>query len=1152
MNNKSNNRLIAGRLNLFIVMVFLCLSCADKKEKDFYDEGLAYYKQMNYEQAIIQFNKAIELDPLFEDAYQRLRHVYMEQNKTEQGLIQFNKLENEYPDISYPVYYQGLLLKESARYEEALKYCHKAIRLKPKIAAAWKMLVLIHDQAGSVEKAENYLKQAQKQNPRNSYAFYGMAFLHYIRFDYDSAMQEIKKALSINPDFIDAYFLKISALFNSGQYQAALAVADTGLQLCEAQKDYFYKNQFYTKKAQILWTMGDNESAHSNLNDALRIAREYGYAFNEIKTLNMLGLVYRVTSKPESALKTYRQALRLSNARGFNERNGILLANIGDVFITLSKYDSAMVYLQKALKLIETSGDIKNQAGTLSSIALVHSYQGAYVKALTVGQKAIALNRKAGDRYGETVELINFGAVYTEMGQYAKALDSHLKALKISRDVGDRYNEQICLNDIGEIYLTLGDFAKAKEHLESALAIALEINVPDHIAACTGNLGRVYLTEGDTSAAVERFKSVARQFGEIGYRRGQAVGYANLAKIYQDRRAYDSAAVHFERALAINKEIKNTYGEGMTRADYAALLTKRGQLDQAKEMNKAALAIGKRIRASGITSRADYGLAEIYMKEKNYERARQYCEQSIQSIEKMRNRLGTPGYKSAFLHQKINVYKTATQLCYVLFNKTADNTYLNDALRYTEMGKARTLLDLLTDADVTIEQGIDAQLLKRKDKLMNVISGVQTRLLSENLSEPLRNDLNEQLTQTEQQLENVQLQIGLQHPAYGALNRTPNVTVSDMQALLGPGEIMLEYVLGDTSGYVIAITGSQVNMYALPQMDKIAPLVNELIEIIDSPTHTNEDFSLLSENLYQILVAPVHDELKSAENLIIIPDGILHYLPFETLMSANHADSLSYLIETYNIRYAPSAAVYSFLNEEEAKKDDTAAYKNILAFGDPVFGQDERSSNNAGKDAVRSAYLQSGYHFDRLQYSAREIKQLVKYFPEGQTRVFLREKASEDRFKASADKPVSVLHIATHAIIDEQLPARSCIVLTLDDDPREDGFVQLREIFNMQLDCELVTLSACRTARGKLLQGEGFIGFTRALLYAGAHSIIVSHWPVSDYRTVKFMTRFYEFLQQGLDKAAALRKAKISLIRSDVPLENHPFYWAPFVLIGNK
>jgi CHAT domain-containing protein len=223
-----------------------------------------------------------------------------------------------------------------------------------------------------------------------------------------------------------------------------------------------------------------------------------------------------------------------------------------------------------------------------------------------------------------------------------------------------------------------------------------------------------------------------------------------------------------------------------------------------------------------------------------------------------------------------------------------------------------------------------------------------------------------------------------------------------------------------------------------------------------------------------------------------------------------------------------------------------------LAFGNPSYmlrGSSKEKKPKTGIQILREMYLDQGFDFSPLPNAEREILEISSYFAENKRDIYLKDEAREERFKEAPLKDYEIIHFACHGFLAEEFPFRSALVLSLDDDPQEDGFLQVRELYNLRLKADLVVLSACQTGKGKLERGEGILGLPRVFFYAGARSVMLTLWRINDESTAKFMSLFYRYLSEGNDKAQALRLTKLEMINSKF---SHPFYWAVFILNGDS
>jgi CHAT domain-containing protein len=251
-------------------------------------------------------------------------------------------------------------------------------------------------------------------------------------------------------------------------------------------------------------------------------------------------------------------------------------------------------------------------------------------------------------------------------------------------------------------------------------------------------------------------------------------------------------------------------------------------------------------------------------------------------------------------------------------------------------------------------------------------------------------------------------------------------------------------------------------------------------------------------------------------------------------------------LEDFIITYAPSASVLGEI--KKLQRIRTGNLIDLLALGNPI-GESGDKIKNASLRLIRS----EGFHLSALPYAEEEVLTIsgVYKIRGKKADVFVKEKAVEEIVKSEKIKEYKIIHFATHGLIDDRFPALSGLLLAPSKEPEgDDGFLRLNEIFNLDLNADLVTLSACETALGKEIRGEGMVGLTRAFFYAGAHSIVASLWMVSDQSTSRLMKNFYLNLVNGKKPREALCLAKIKLLKSDETFYNHPFFWAPFIIMS--
>jgi len=527
--------------------------------------------------------------------------------------------------------------------------------------------------------------------------------------------------------------------------------------------------------------------------------------------------------------------------------------------------------------------------------------------------------------------------------------------------------------------------------------------------------------------------------------------------------------------------------------------------------------------------------------------------------------------------------------------------YAAESFKVIEEGRARSLLDMLAEVNAEITEGVPPDLLKRKQDNLDQQQAIAEQLTGISLSGDQKqkpSKLEEDLDKLQTEFDDIENQIRTQSPRYAALTGAQPLALAEVQQkVLDDKTALLEYSLGADSSYLFAVTGSNVSLFKLPprpEIDKLAtdfrgqlipPKLQRRIVGIDvaaepqrglglvqGPSENLSAFVAASNALYKAAIEPVAGLIVD-KRLLVVADGALNYVPFEALVKTSEgADyaSLNYLVKTNEIVYAPSASVIAAIRQAGNKSPG----KNVLVVADPIFNtNDPRLKGNktvqptaaearglglglesAVSDVTASSgEAPGGLQIARLSGTRIEADEIVKIARAGggQPEMWIDLNASEDNVRNRDVTNYRVVHIATHGLLDAERPQFTGLVLSLVGNKANDGFLRTDEIFNLKLGAPLVMLSACETGLGKEKRGEGVIGLTRAFMYAGAPTVGVSLWSVADKSTADLMTDFYKrFLSARSPEPAssAMRNAQLTMITGKK--YSAPFYWAPFVLVG--
>ncbi|HEX8176965.1 MAG TPA: CHAT domain-containing tetratricopeptide repeat protein [Pyrinomonadaceae bacterium] len=533
-------------------------------------------------------------------------------------------------------------------------------------------------------------------------------------------------------------------------------------------------------------------------------------------------------------------------------------------------------------------------------------------------------------------------------------------------------------------------------------------------------------------------------------------------------------------------------------------------------------------------------------------------------------------------------------------------TYAAEAFKITEQSRARSLLDMLGETGANITEGVPAELLKRKqdnlDRQQEIAQVMTGASLSADTEKKSNAELEAELDKLQTEYDSIENQIRAASPRYASLTQPTPLTLADVQSqVLDDKTALLEYSLGTPNSYLWAVTQGGVSLYKLPSRSTVDQQAIDLrAQLVPAKLRTRlvgadvasgqtrglglstapvdnaavTAFANASNALYKTAVEPAAKEIGD-KRILVVADGSLNYVPFEALVSASGGadySALPYLVKTNEVVYAPSASVIGVIR----KQAKPAAGKGMLLIADPVFnsgdprargaaaapatGGDTRGlglssaiKDVAGEAPAASGAAGTGLPLARLmgtRAEAEQIGQIVKTSG-GTADTWLDLNANEANVSTRDLKNYRVVHIATHGLLNAERPQFTGLVLSLVGNKAGDGFLRTDEIFNLNLGSPLVMLSACETGLGKEKKGEGVIGLTRAFMYAGAPTVGVSLWSVADRSTADLMTNFYRKMLtgQGMPAGAAMRQAQVDMITAKKYAA--PFYWAPFVLVGD-
>jgi CHAT domain-containing protein/tetratricopeptide (TPR) repeat protein len=867
----------------------------------------------------------------------------------------------------------------------------------------------------------------------------------------------------------------------------------------------------------------------------------------------------------QSAIEKYEQALPAFRAAENTERQAVTLYSIGLSYSGLNEPRKALEYFNQALPLMISIGDRRLEASTETNIGGMLDILGDVGKALDHQHRALALAREIRSRVPEGNALSNIGKIYNDLADWQTALEFYSQALAVFREIGLKQNEAITLNNIGIAYSQSGEQQKALEYLEQALPLLRTAGNKNSEAYTLLNMGRVYRRLGELEKAVSYFEQALAIQQQTGNRAQAGETLDEFGLIYMAQGNFAKAFAQHQQSLEIQRATGNVRREGVVLTNLGETYRVSGDLEKAIEQFNQALAIFRTIDDLSNAAVALEGIARAEQKRGSLADARKHIEESLALRETVRSRSGSLQLRAS--------YRATIEKAYEFYIDVLMQQKLEaEALHASERGRARSLLEQLSEARIDIRQGVDASLIEKERDLTRVLNAKAQRemqLKARKGSSQEIATLQREISTLEDEYQQVQAAIRKSSAQYSALTQPQPLDLKSIQQQLDRNTILLEYSLGAERSYVWVVTSDSLKTYALPKREDVEKVARRISESLAARSVFN---SLESSWQRRTRIASADAEFRKAaselsrmvleaaaadfgnKRLVVVADGALEYVPFAALpVAANRP-----LIVDHELVSLPSASAFALQRQNLANRP--VAPKAVAVIADPVFStNDVRLHPGAAVNETASTRIiehgtgSSGGRLSipRLPFTRWEADQILAVSPAGSTLKAVDFDANRAIAGSGELSQYRYVHFATHGYVDTERAGLSAVVLSMFDKEGkpQDGFLRTHDIYNLKLPAELVVLSACETGLGKEVTGEGLEGLTRAFMYAGARRVVVSLWNVNDKATAVLMQRLYAgMLRSGKTPAAALRAAQIELLRTRQ--WQSPYFWAPFVMQG--
>ncbi len=999
--------------------------------------------------------------------------------------------------------------------------------------------------------------------------------------DTDGAVRSLERALALHRGIGDrpgeAGDLNLIGLIrmDRGETEAARASLETSLALARALGDKRTEANALTNLGSTAWREGRTDEARLCHDQALAIRRSLGDLPGASASLNNLAVVCEARGDRGGALRLYEEALAIQRRLEDRGAEAAVLVNVGRLRVETGNEPGGFEALRRAVAIAEAAGDAQRLAVALVELGRVKTRHGDPAAARRAIERGLAVARAAADRGLEAEGLDALGVQAGLLGAHVEAAERLGEALRLVTGLEDRAREAMIRDHLGNNHFERGELVEALWEQTRVLEIRRAMRDLPGEATALGNLGAVYWAAGDRDRAARHIREAAERLRTLGHSTGEALARANLGVVLEGKGEPAGALREYRAAMNLYEAAGDRRGLALTRCSAASTLVQFGRTDESRTELEKALStlrslgdrggearalilfgdlerrLGRVTRASARYAvalrlardsgmrdevwRAEAGMAACHEAVGRWGEAFAALDRAMAGVESLRTGMLTDELRSRFLEEKVGLYEAAIR---ILWRQGGASQTLDAAARafaYAERSKARGLLDLLAESRADLRVGVAPTLSRRETGALARIDRASRGLRSARNASERRTRLRA-LEDAEEALDLNRIEIRAADPRYAEIVYPVPATIGQVRAgSLRPGEVLLQYLLGEEASYLWVVSREEVSWHRLPPRSDIEAAARDLLETLRfeaADLGPEPAWRAAAKELGRMLLPPA--ATPPGGRLVIVPDGILHDLPFEALIPprGDAKGPPRPLLESHELTYVPSASAWRFLRQ--TRRGAPRGPGRILVVADPAIPREVGGSEEVAP----------------LQFARQEAERVSRLFRPENCLVWMGADATEAALKRTDLGGFRYVHVVAHGLIDEEAPQRSALLLA-PGDPAEDGRLQLNEIFGLRLQADMVVLSACGTGLGRLVRGEGIVGMTRAFLYAGARSVLVSLWNVNDRSTADLMERFYRGLAAGRPPRAALREAKLALLRSERAADRHPSRWAPFILTGD-
>jgi tetratricopeptide (TPR) repeat protein len=897
--------------------------------------------------------------------------------------------------------------------------------------------------------------------------------------------------------------------------------------------------------------------------------------YESAKALSGLALIYKEQRRDAEALTTLQQALKEFKSLGDREEVGNTLNSIGTIYYGQGNYSAAA---DAFLKSAEANGSSDNTVRLADALYM----QGEYSQSLTYYKDALQKLNEQRDAASVIAALSGAANSAYYQGNYEEALQYYERNVLVQEALRDKLGVATSLRGIGNVHRVRGEYAAALESYHKALAISEQLKA--QTGTIQGNIGLTRANQANYEQALISYRKALTEFESQGNRIDTARALSLIGNVYFAQTDYDAALVSYRRALALRIEMEDNAGQGDVLSGMGTTFLRQKKYSDALDSYEKALKLfdllGNKERMTDVLTR----VAETFIAQGDFAKglnaaesastlAKQLDDQNLLWYSQLligRAQYGldhAPEAERAFASSiatvegmrlrppGLDVDDHSSYLPYLSeIDLLMSQHRPGEAFDFAERAKSQFMIELLRTSNAMPAKGLTSAEQSEERHLIGEASSLEIQLERESQlrssNEARRSKLHERLKAARVAYADFRKKLMTAHPrlSFDRGEAAP-LSIKEIQSLVDPQTAIIEYTITEKNTYLFVLTLDPLsakrgaarrtplglNLKVYPLNINNNELVSRVREFEKQLANKSSDFANSSRELYDLLLKPSGDQLLLKTKLIVVPDGVLWRLPFEALAQADDY----FVVDQMQVSYAPTICALRELRK--TKRPPVKATPKLAAFANPQLADDF---------ATR---LQFGYPETKLSTSTQDdeqIQRVATIYGSANSGVNVSTEASEERLKSEALR-AGVLHIAAPGLFDDISPMSSFLALGRSASKGNDGFLQAREIINLETNAQLVFLTETRPTTS--FTGAGMLANAWAWLVAGTPATVVSRWEMEPAARSKFVTEFYSraklSTRNPTSKTNALRLTTLQL-RHSVEY-HHPYYWANFAIIGD-